>query len=150
MLAQLYEDKRKLKEIRSIETKIELKRKLLPNYEPYINGVLAGGKGAQDDVLMMVMLWRLDTKDFDGALVTLAMPCNINWICLTSFNATRRRWCWTALETFATKLGLAFQVHDDVLDVIGDTKKLGKQAGADAEHDKATYPALLGLEQRKS
>ncbi|MBP8020004.1 MAG: polyprenyl synthetase family protein [Agitococcus sp.] len=52
----------------------------------------------------------------------------------------------TALETFATKLGLAFQVHDDVLDVIGDTKKLGKQAGADAEHDKATYPALLGLE----
>lgn len=69
MLAQLYEDKRKLKEIRSIETKIELKRKLLPNYEPYINGVLAGGKGAQDDVLMMVMLWRLDTKDFDGALV---------------------------------------------------------------------------------
>lgn len=69
MLAQLYEDKRKLKEIRSIETKIELKRTLLPNYEPYINGVLAGGKGAQDDVLMMVMLWRLDTKDFDGALV---------------------------------------------------------------------------------
>ena len=69
MLAQLYEDKRKLKEIRSIETKIELKRTLLPNYEPYINGVLAGGKGAQDDLLMMVMLWRLDTKDFDGALV---------------------------------------------------------------------------------
>ena len=69
MLAQLYEDKRKLKEIRSIETKIELKRTLLPNYEPYISGVLAGGKGAQDDVLMMVMLWRLDTKDFDGALV---------------------------------------------------------------------------------
>lgn len=50
-----------------------------------------------------------------------------------------------ALETFANKLGLAFQVHDDVLDVIGDTTKLGKQAGADAEHDKATYPALLGL-----
>ena len=51
----------------------------------------------------------------------------------------------TALDTFASKLGLAFQVHDDVLDVIGDTQKLGKQAGADAEHDKATYPALLGL-----
>ena len=36
-----------------------------------------------------------------------------------------------ALETFANKLGLAFQVHDDVLDVIGDTQKLGKTAGAD-------------------
>ncbi|WP_297927568.1 polyprenyl synthetase family protein, partial [uncultured Agitococcus sp.] len=53
----------------------------------------------------------------------------------------------TALETYASKLGLAFQVHDDVLDVIGDTQKLGKQAGADAEHAKATYPALLGLNQ---
>lgn len=51
-----------------------------------------------------------------------------------------------ALETFANKLGLAFQVHDDVLDIIGDTQKLGKQAGADAEHAKSTYPALLGLE----
>ena len=52
-----------------------------------------------------------------------------------------------ALEIYASKLGLAFQVHDDVLDVIGDTQKLGKQAGADAEHAKATYPALLGLTQ---
>lgn len=51
-----------------------------------------------------------------------------------------------ALEIYANKLGLAFQVHDDVLDVIGDTQKLGKQAGSDAEHNKATYPALLGLE----
>jgi len=50
-----------------------------------------------------------------------------------------------ALETYADRLGLAFQVHDDVLDVIGDTGKLGKKAGADAEHAKATYPALLGL-----
>ena len=52
-----------------------------------------------------------------------------------------------ALETFANKLGLAFQVHDDVLDVIGDTQKLGKNAGADAQLNKATYPALLGLAQ---
>ena len=51
-----------------------------------------------------------------------------------------------ALDTYAARLGLAFQVHDDVLDVIGDTGTLGKKAGADAEHDKATYPALLGLD----
>ncbi|RZU47745.1 farnesyl-diphosphate synthase [Fluviicoccus keumensis] len=51
-----------------------------------------------------------------------------------------------ALETYADRLGLAFQVHDDVLDVIGDTSTLGKKAGADAEHEKATYPALLGLD----
>ena len=55
-----------------------------------------------------------------------------------------------SLDLYATQLGLAFQVHDDILDVIGDTEKLGKQAGADAEHDKATYPALLGLTEAQS
>lgn len=51
-----------------------------------------------------------------------------------------------ALDHYADALGLAFQVHDDVLDVIGDTATLGKQSGADAAHGKATYPALLGLQ----
>ncbi|MEL0028247.1 MAG: farnesyl diphosphate synthase [Perlucidibaca sp.] len=51
-----------------------------------------------------------------------------------------------ALDRYADRLGLAFQVHDDVLDVIGDTAVLGKQAGADIALDKSTYPALLGLE----
>jgi geranylgeranyl pyrophosphate synthase len=51
-----------------------------------------------------------------------------------------------ALDHFADRLGLAFQVHDDVLDVIGDTQKIGKTAGSDIARDKSTYPALLGLE----
>lgn len=51
-----------------------------------------------------------------------------------------------ALDRYADRLGLAFQVHDDVLDVIGDTLVLGKQAGADQLHEKSTYPALLGLD----
>lgn len=51
-----------------------------------------------------------------------------------------------ALDTYADRLGLAFQVHDDVLDVIGDTRKTGKRAGADIARAKSTYPALLGLE----
>jgi geranylgeranyl pyrophosphate synthase len=51
-----------------------------------------------------------------------------------------------ALDLFADRLGLAFQVHDDVLDVIGDTQKIGKRAGADIAREKSTYPALLGLE----
>jgi geranylgeranyl pyrophosphate synthase len=52
---------------------------------------------------------------------------------------------WSALTTYAERLGLAFQVHDDVLDVIGDTQKIGKPAGSDIARDKSTYPALLGL-----
>jgi geranylgeranyl pyrophosphate synthase len=51
-----------------------------------------------------------------------------------------------ALDHFADRLGLAFQVHDDVLDVIGDTQRIGKTAGSDIARDKSTYPALLGLE----
>ncbi|MFZ5561832.1 MAG: polyprenyl synthetase family protein [Pseudomonadota bacterium] len=50
-----------------------------------------------------------------------------------------------ALDRFADRLGLAFQVHDDVLDVIGDTTTIGKPAGSDAAREKSTYPALLGL-----
>jgi geranylgeranyl pyrophosphate synthase len=55
-----------------------------------------------------------------------------------------------ALDTFADRLGLAFQVHDDVLDVIGDTQRIGKRAGADIARDKATYPALLGLDAARA
>ena len=51
-----------------------------------------------------------------------------------------------ALDIYADRLGLAFQVHDDVLDVIGDTGKIGKLAGSDAALNKSTYPALLGLD----
>ncbi len=50
------------------------------------------------------------------------------------------------LERYAKCIGLAFQVHDDVLDVEGDTAVLGKTRGKDAAADKATYPALIGLD----
>lgn len=51
-----------------------------------------------------------------------------------------------ALERYAGAIGLAFQVQDDILDVIGDTATLGKQQGADAALNKPTYVSLLGLE----
>jgi len=50
------------------------------------------------------------------------------------------------LSTFSQNIGLAFQVHDDILDVIGDTQTLGKPQGSDQAANKSTYPALLGLE----
>lgn len=52
----------------------------------------------------------------------------------------------TGLERYAKCIGLAFQVRDDVLDVEGDTAVLGKTRGKDAATDKATYPALIGLD----
>ncbi len=51
-----------------------------------------------------------------------------------------------ALEHFGDRLGLAFQVDDDILDIIGNTDVLGKAVGADQRLGKATYPQLIGLE----
>ncbi|MCG6656821.1 geranyl transferase [Halomonas campisalis] len=51
-----------------------------------------------------------------------------------------------ALDAYARAIGLAFQIHDDVLDVTGDADTLGKASGADAARNKPTYPSLLGLD----
>lgn len=50
-----------------------------------------------------------------------------------------------ALELFADRIGLAFQIRDDILDIEGATEVIGKQQGADIARDKATYPALFGM-----
>ena len=50
-----------------------------------------------------------------------------------------------ALQRYGAAVGLAFQIQDDILDVVGDTETLGKAGGADAVREKPTYPALLGL-----
>lgn len=68
MLAKLAEDRRRLKGVQSIERKAEVKLELLPEYAPWVEGVLAGGGGRQDDVLMTVMVWRIDIGDVKGAL----------------------------------------------------------------------------------
>ncbi len=49
------------------------------------------------------------------------------------------------LKSFAAAVGLAFQIQDDLLDVIGDSTTLGKATGADQERSKPTYPAILGI-----
>ena len=51
---------------------------------------------------------------------------------------------------FAKTIGLAFQVQDDILDVVGDSAVLGKPQGTDQAHNKSTYPAMLGLEQAQA
>jgi len=68
MLMKLNEDKRRLSKTRSREKKAELKREMLPGYLPWVSGVLSQGKGAQDAILMTVMVWRLDAGDVTGAL----------------------------------------------------------------------------------
>lgn len=52
-----------------------------------------------------------------------------------------------AADEFAKNLGIAFQIQDDILDVIGTSEELGKPAGSDSEENKCTYVKLLGLEK---
>lgn len=54
------------------------------------------------------------------------------------------------LTGYAENLGLAFQITDDILDVIGDEKKLGKPIGSDEKKLKSTYPSLLGIEESRT
>lgn len=55
--------------------------------------------------------------------------------------------CMEAAREYATNLGLAFQIRDDMLDVIGDAGEFGKPIGSDASNEKTTYVTLLGLEE---
>lgn len=68
MQMQLHQDMERLHAVLSAEQKAAIKRQLLPHYEDWVNGVLEGDSGAQDDVLMRVMVWRIDAGDLPGAL----------------------------------------------------------------------------------
>lgn len=75
MVVKLAGHRRQLKEKQSVQGKIALKRDFLPQYADYVAGVLSAGQGAQDDVLITVMLWRYDVGDWQGAsdIATYAM-----------------------------------------------------------------------------
>lgn len=78
-----------------------------------------------------------------GALLN----CAITLGALCANNVTAHT--FKQLSLFGKAIGLAFQVQDDILDIEGDTQILGKPQGSDIEGNKATYPALLGLEGAK-
>ena len=53
------------------------------------------------------------------------------------------------ITRYAKNIGLAFQIVDDILDIVGDEKALGKPVGSDIENHKSTYPSLIGLDESK-
>jgi len=55
-----------------------------------------------------------------------------------------------ALTTYGRSLGLAFQIIDDILDITSSPEVLGKSIGKDAKEQKATYPAVVGMEQARA
>ena len=78
-----------------------------------------------------------------GALIEAAVICGA----LCNEQTTEEQ--LTALTCYADKIGLAFQVIDDVLDIESTTEELGKPHGSDLTLGKATYPSLIGLQESK-
>jgi geranylgeranyl pyrophosphate synthase len=56
----------------------------------------------------------------------------------------------SALDVFGERVGLAFQVQDDILDVEGDVQVIGKPPGSDEARGMPTYPALVGLDAARA
>ena len=80
-------------------------------------------------------LQRLKT----GALICAAAEMG----CIAAGGSEEQR---SALRNYASKLGLAFQIRDDMLDVTGDESALGKPVGSDAREEKTTFVTLKGLD----
>jgi hypothetical protein len=68
IFAKLVSDKQRLKQIQSVQRKIDVKREMLPSYQPWIDGALEAGLGAKDEVLTTMMVWHIDTGDLPRAL----------------------------------------------------------------------------------
>jgi farnesyl diphosphate synthase len=75
-----------------------------------------------------------------GALIRASVKLGA----LASESATEEQ--FKRLDHYAKCIGLAFQIHDDILDVEGETGTLGKTKGKDAAQNKPTYPGIIGLD----
>ncbi|PFG60211.1 small terminase subunit [Pseudomonas poae] len=88
MLAKLQQDQLRLKQVQSQRDKAKLKAELLPDYVPYVDGVLSAGQGAQDDVLVTLMVWRFDAGDYVGGLDIAEYVLRYNLQTPNRFNRT--------------------------------------------------------------
>ena len=97
-------------------------------------------EGQQVDQVALENIHRNKT----GALITAA----VMMAAVTVFEGTDI--AIPKLREYAQAIGLAFQVQDDILDIISDNEVLGKTAGKDQQVEKSTYPALMGLENAQT
>lgn len=88
-------------------------------------------------------LWQMHSLK-TGALIRASV---MSATCLANGLSDENR---AALLQFSESLGLAFQIRDDILDVEGHTDVIGKQTGADRRKEKATWPALFGMDDSRA
>lgn len=106
-----------------------------------IGGMVAGQAGdmaAEKNQIPLKDLQAIHHRK-TGALLTYAFVAG-------GILANQTEYVTELLETLGGHIGLAFQIRDDLLDIVGTTEELGKQIGQDEKSEKSTYPSLLGLE----
>lgn len=87
-------------------------------------------------------------KDMHQKKTGALLNCAVKLGALTSESCSEQD--TSILDSFAKNIGLAYQIQDDVLDVLTPEKVLGKKQNSDADKNKPTYPALLGLDASKA
>ncbi|BBM17451.1 farnesyl-diphosphate synthase [Enterococcus avium] len=109
-----------------------------------IGGMVAGQAGDMAAEKRHVPLndLKLIHREKTGALLTYAFVAG-------GILANQTEYVIQLLEKLGGHIGLAFQIRDDLLDVVGNAEELGKQVGQDEKLDKSTYPGLLGLDGAK-
>lgn len=127
MLMQLAEHRRTLKRVQSLDRKLEVKAKFLPEYEAYIAGVLEGGHGVQDEVFVTILLWHIDIGSIEQALPLAEYALTHDLVMPDRFERTLA--CTLAEETAET----AARVFDS--DNVISSKALGQLVAMTAEHD---------------
>ena len=125
MLMQLGEDRRRPAGIQSTVKKAEIKVEVLPKYVPWVDGVLAADGAQQDDVLMYVMLWRVDAGDYAGALAIGRHAIRHGWSMPQGFNRNVQTLLAEEMADAAKNALVAKTDFDpdllmQTLDVIGD------------------------------
>ncbi|HEY4357109.1 MAG TPA: farnesyl diphosphate synthase [Acidobacteriaceae bacterium] len=111
------------------------------------------GEGHKPTAALVERIHRAKT----GALITTSIVCGgLLGLghCLATGGGTEHLGCTAGdviarLRTFGEKAGLAFQIVDDVLDMTQTSEELGKTAGKDTATDKATWPAVFGIERSR-
>jgi len=95
--------------------------------------------GPDHQITVLETAYRMKT----ASLIEASLQCGA--LLAEADEATR-----LALGQYGRALGMAFQITDDLLNVSGDAKKMGKATHSDAAHQKATFPAVLGIEAARA
>ena len=121
--------------------KVKLIKVLTQATEDRIKGQVIDTENEGQKMSVELMLRMYDMKT--AALLKAA--CTMGCICAEGSDEQI-----SAASEYAYNLGIAFQIVDDILDIVGDYEKLGKPAGSDAENGKETFASLNGIEKSKS